>query len=104
MAETINGEPIIVLSNYSANREAKMHKLKEILPKDRQGNCLINLPYALSARKTGHYDLLDTMTIQDSPYAKAAEALQLGMGQINPYAVMLSYSQMLCLKDYFQAA
>lgn len=103
MAETIDGDPIIVLTNSRANFKTELPQVKALLPRDRAGKPLINLPHALSIKKSGDYDPLDEVSNGDSPYSKAANSLKLGMGQINPYAAMImaerSGIKILCLYD-----
>lgn len=89
MAQTIDNKPIIIASNYWAHTGPNLREMQNLMPKDKKGNFLIKLPSIVPIKKDEEYDLLDTFEVQNSPYSAAANSLRLGMGQINPYAVML---------------
>ena len=94
MAKTVEGEPIIIMANYRANFLFNAQKLKSLLPRDKNSNSLIKLPFSAGLKKDQEFDQLDLMDDVDSPYAAAKNALSLGMGQINPFSVMMRAEQM----------
>ena len=101
MAESVTGEPVVIAAFYHGDSGLNTKALQAALPR-RKGESLIKLPHTLTAKSRNKIDPGDRISIED-PYKHAAQALQLGLGQVNPISVILRAKELgvkvLCVFD-----
>ena len=101
MARDTFGDDVVIANFYMADSKLDFRKLAQSLPKD-AGYSLIEIPQAVKSRPKGNFDAMDLLSLED-PYKKASAALGLGLGEINPFSVVLQAKErgvkLLCVYD-----